>query len=91
MFVYFFVLLLSALTRAPYMYYITIAAVLASLNLNENQFLLWFYCLIYIFFIYISNVIPIPGFPSETPLPLSPHPAHQPTHSCFLALAWFYE
>jgi hypothetical protein len=40
-----------------------------------------------IFFIYISNVIPIPGFPSEKhPLP-SPS-AHQPTHSSFLALAF---
>jgi hypothetical protein len=27
-----------------------------------------------IFFIYISNVIPFPGFPSENPLPLSPFP-----------------
>jgi hypothetical protein len=41
-----------------------------------------------IFFIYISNVIPFPGFPTENPLPLPPFPAHQPTHSCFLALAF---
>jgi hypothetical protein len=43
-----------------------------------------------IFFIYISNVIPFPGLPSENPL-LSPLPlAHQPTHSHFLALAFPY-
>jgi hypothetical protein len=41
-----------------------------------------------IFFIYISNVIPFPGFPSENPLSSPPHPAQQPTHSCFLALAF---
>jgi hypothetical protein len=32
-----------------------------------------------IFFIYISNVIPFPSFPSENPL--SPPPVPQPTHS----------
>jgi hypothetical protein len=40
--------------------------------------------------IYISNIIPFPGFPSESPHPLSPHPAHQSTHSHFLALAFPY-
>ena len=35
-----------------------------------------------IFFIYISNVIPFPSFPSENPLfTLPPPPASQPTHS----------
>ena len=44
---------------------------------------------IYIFFfIYFSNVIPFPGFPSENPV--SPRPAHQPTDSHFLALAFPY-
>jgi hypothetical protein len=38
-----------------------------------------------IFFIYISNGIPFPTFTSENPL--SPPPAHQPTHYIFLALA----
>jgi hypothetical protein len=38
-----------------------------------------------IFFIYISNVIPFPGFPSKTPNSLPYTPAHQPTHSFFLA------
>jgi hypothetical protein len=35
------------------------------------------------FFIYISNVIAFPGFPSENLLPLSPPspPSHQTTHS----------
>ena len=43
------------------------------------------------FFIYISNVIPFPGFPSKKPLyPLSPPLGHNPTHSCFLALAFPY-
>jgi hypothetical protein len=43
-----------------------------------------------IFFIYISNVITIPGFPLKTPYPLHLPPAHQPTHSHFLALAFPY-
>jgi hypothetical protein len=42
-----------------------------------------------IFFIYISNVIPFPGLTSENPLSLPSH-AHQPTHSCFLALTFPY-
>jgi hypothetical protein len=51
-----------------------------------------FIFLLDIFFIYISNVIPFPGFPSENPLPhsLLPPPVHQSTHSCFLALAFPY-
>jgi hypothetical protein len=43
-----------------------------------------------IFSIYISNVIPFPGFPSKNPYSINPAPAHQPTHSCFLALAFCY-
>jgi hypothetical protein len=43
-----------------------------------------------IFFIYISNVFPIPGFPSENPLSILPPPAHKPTHSHFPALALPY-
>jgi hypothetical protein len=39
-----------------------------------------------IFFIYISNVILFPGFPSENPLSPSPSPAHLSTHSHLLAL-----
>jgi hypothetical protein len=31
---------------------------------------------------------PFPGFSSENSLSLHPLPAHQPTHSCFLALAF---
>jgi hypothetical protein len=42
------------------------------------------------FLIYISNVIPFTGFPSENPLSLPPPSAHQPTHSPFLALAFPY-
>ena len=34
-----------------------------------------------IFFIYISNVIPFPSFPSENPLSSPPPSALQPTHS----------
>jgi hypothetical protein len=48
-------------------------------------------CLFFIgyFFIYISNVIPIPVFPSENlfPHPPLPSPAYQPTQSGFLALS----
>ena len=36
-----------------------------------------------IFFIYISNGIPFPGFDSEIPLSSPLTPAHQTTHSCF--------
>jgi hypothetical protein len=43
---------------------------------------------LYIFFIYISNVIPFPGFPSENPL--SPQPAHQHTHSHLSTLTFPY-
>jgi len=43
-----------------------------------------------IFFIFSSNVVPFPSFPSENPHTLSPPPAHQPTNSCFLALAFPY-
>ena len=43
-----------------------------------------------LFFIYISSVIPFPGFPSEKPLSPLPSPAHQPTHSHFPVLAFPY-
>ena len=43
-----------------------------------------------IFFINISNVILFPGFPFENHHPFPPPPAHQPTHSHFLALAFPY-
>jgi hypothetical protein len=42
-----------------------------------------------IFFIYISNVIPFSGFPSENPL-TPPPAALQLTHSHFLALTCPY-
>jgi hypothetical protein len=42
---------------------------------------LYFYFLLDIFFIYISNVIPFPSFPSQLPYPLPPPPAPQPTYS----------
>ena len=48
------------------------------------------FVLLGVFFIYISNVIPFTSFPSENPLSLLPSSAHQPTHSCFLALAFPY-
>jgi hypothetical protein len=54
---------------------------------------LFIYLFIYLFdiyFIYISNVVLFPGFPSENPHPVSPPPASQPTHSFFLALAISY-
>jgi hypothetical protein len=44
-----------------------------------------------IFFIYISNVIPFPSFPSgDPPYSFPTPPAYQPTHTCFLALAFPY-
>jgi hypothetical protein len=53
--------------------------------------LFYFILLLDIFFIYISNVISFPGFPSKkTTYPLLPPPAHQPTHSHFPALAFPY-
>ena len=68
------------------------------LNMHKDVFLslnlriFYFIFLLDIFFIYISNVIRFPGFPSKNPYtlpkPLYPPPAHQPTHSCFLALAF---
>ena len=54
------------------------------------SFTLLFMFLLAIFFIYIANVIPFPGFSSEIPHLLPSPPAHQPTHSCFLALAFPY-
>jgi hypothetical protein len=51
---------------------------------------LFFDFLLDIFFYYISNVIPFPGFLSKNPYPNSPPPAHQPTHSRFLVLAFPY-
>jgi hypothetical protein len=47
-----------------------------------------FWFLLDIFFIYISNVIPFSGFPSEKTL--SSPPAPQPTNSHFLAQAFPY-
>jgi hypothetical protein len=55
---------------------------------HYHYYYYYYYYYYYIFFIYISNVIPFPGFPSKThpphqPSPLPPSPAHQPTHSHF--------
>jgi hypothetical protein len=43
-----------------------------------------------IYFIYISNVISFPGFPSKNPYSFSPPPAYHPTLSHFMALAFPY-
>jgi hypothetical protein len=51
-------------------------------------FVLFFNFLLDIFFIYISNAIPFPVSPLKTSYLISPPPAHQPTHSCFLVLAF---
>jgi hypothetical protein len=61
-----------------------------SLILLCNFFLFLYLFLVDNFFIYILNVIPFPGFPSKTAYPLSHPPDHQPTLSCFLALAFPY-
>ena len=59
-----------------------------SLSPHPHQHLLSaeLFFLLDIFLIYISNVIPFPGFPSKK----YPLPPHQPTHSYFLALAFPY-
>jgi hypothetical protein len=46
--------------------------------------------LLNIYFIYISNVVHIPCFPSKTPLSSLPCTAHHPTHTRLLALAFPY-
>jgi hypothetical protein len=48
------------------------------------------YILLNIFFIYISNVIPFPGFPSENPLCSLLSPCSKPILSLFLTLAFPY-
>jgi hypothetical protein len=53
-------------------------------------FWFWFWFLLDILFIYLSNIFPFSSFPSETPHPFAPPPAHQPTHSCFLAVTFPY-
>jgi hypothetical protein len=55
--------------------------------INELSLFLYFYFLLDIFFIYISNVIPFLVSPLKTSYSLPLPPAHQPTHSCFLVLA----
>jgi hypothetical protein len=59
--------------------------------------LLLLFCFVFVlflffirYFLYISNVIPFPSFPSENPLSSPAPPAHQSTHSHFLALAFPY-
>jgi hypothetical protein len=64
----------------------TVFSILLISMQKENIFNINF--LLDIVFIYISNVIPFPGFPSENLI--SPPCAHQPTHSHFLALAFPY-
>jgi hypothetical protein len=51
------------------------------------NFYIFLFFVLDVFFIYISNVIPFPAFPSEN-LSTPPSPAHQPTQSQFLALAF---
>jgi hypothetical protein len=60
--------------------------VLVSLHSNKtltvtNEY--FFSFLLDSFFIYLSNVIPFPSFPSENPLSPPPPPPPQPTHSRF--------
>ena len=57
---------------------------------KRNLVSCFFIFLLDIFFIYISNVIPFPGFPSENPLFHASASAHQPTHSSFPVLAFPY-
>jgi hypothetical protein len=60
------------------------------LNSPHCLLLFFFDFLLHIVFIYISNVTPFSGFPSENPLSQPFPPAHQPTHACFLVLAFPY-
>jgi hypothetical protein len=56
----------------------------------------YFSFLLVISFIYISNVIPLPRFPSTNPISPTPYPdsmrvlPHPPTHFCLSALAFPY-
>lgn len=43
-----------------------------------------------IYLICMSNVVPFPVFLSPNPLSPPPPLAHQPTHTCFLALTFLY-
>jgi hypothetical protein len=57
---------------------------LPRIPISEHSHISFFFFwkfLLDIFFIYISNVIPFPGFPSKNPLSPPPPPAPQPTHS----------
>jgi hypothetical protein len=50
--------------------------------MRTHQYILFFlFFLLEIFFIYISNAIPFPSFPSENPLFLPQPPTPQHTHS----------
>jgi hypothetical protein len=67
-------------------------------NQGSKRLIQWIFCLflkLVIFFIYISNVIPFPGFPSENPLshPFSPcSPIHQHPLPCpGISLHWGIE
>ena len=43
-----------------------------------------------IYLISMSNVVPFPVFLSQNPLSPPPPLAHQPTHTCFLAVTFLY-
>jgi hypothetical protein len=53
--------------------------------ITQNHFFL-----LDIFFVYISNVISVLFSTPKIPYPLPPPPVPQPTHSCFLCLAFLY-
>ena len=56
--------------------------------MSESKTFISYWSLIFIrYFHYISKDIPFPHVPSENLLSLPNTPAHQTTHSCFLALA----
>jgi hypothetical protein len=60
-------------------------------DLKDYTFIfIHFLFLLDIYFPYVSNVIHIPGFPSKISLSLPPSPAHQPTQTYFMALAFPY-
>jgi hypothetical protein len=62
---------------------------------SKEKYFLVFLFLLDIFFIYISNLIPFPGFPSKIPLSHLPPSASMrvfppPTYSCLPVLAFSY-
>jgi hypothetical protein len=60
-------------------------------NLHHSTMAVSFFFLFNIFTLFTFQMLsPFLVTPQKTPYPLFPSPAHQPTHSCFLALEFPY-